>query len=182
MSRYATCIQASTLPSCDDVFLWVVDYLSVFLSIGSVQRPNSGRLDPEGRISFPFDIAYQNFLECKLEKPHLSVLPLQKFYWRLAKFGLIALALAGFSLFVGMLGYRYFESQSWPESFLNAAMLLGAMGPVGEPQTDAGKIFAGCYALYCGLVFLFIAGLLVTPVAHRFLHIFHADPDENDSN
>ena len=47
-----------------------------------------------------------------------------------------------------------------------------------EPKTDTGKIFAGCYALYCGLVFLFIAGLLVTPVAHRLLHLFHADPDE----
>jgi hypothetical protein len=52
------------------------------------------------------------------------------------------------------------------------------MGPVGDPHTDAGKIFAGCYALYCGLVFLFTAGLLVTPVAHRVLHIFHADPDD----
>jgi hypothetical protein len=55
------------------------------------------------------------------------------------------------------------------------------MGPLSEPKTDAGKIFAGCYALYCGLVFIFIAGLLVTPIAHRLLHVFHADPDDSPS-
>ena len=77
-----------------------------------------------------------------------------------------------------MAGFRTLEGQTWPESFLNAAMLLSALGPVGEPATDAGKIFAGCYALYCGLIFLITVGLLVTPVAHRLLHVFHADPDE----
>ncbi len=92
---------------------------------------------------------------------------------------MLAALLVVFSLGIGMAGYCYFEHQSLPESFLNASMLLAAMGPVGEPQTNAGKIFAGCYALYCGLVFLFTAGLLVTPVAHRMLHIFHSDPDDD---
>ncbi|MCA9218290.1 MAG: DUF1614 domain-containing protein [Planctomycetales bacterium] len=78
---------------------------------------------------------------------------------------------------VGIVSVR-FEGQTWPEAFVNTAMLLAAMGPLTAPKTDAGRIFAGCYALYCGLVFLFIAGLLVTPVAHRLLHLFHADPDE----
>jgi hypothetical protein len=99
----------------------------------------------------------------------------------LAKFAFIAFGLGVFSLILGMLGYRTFEHQSWPKAFVNAAMLLSAMGPVSEPQTDAGRIFAGCYALYCGLVFLFTVGLLVTPVAHRLLHLFHADPDESET-
>ena len=97
---------------------------------------------------------------------------------RLARYAAAAFLFAVASLLAGMLGYRYFEGQSWPEAFLNASMLLAAMGPVGEPKTEAGKIFAGCYALYCGLAFLFIAGLLVTPIAHRLLHLFHTDPDD----
>lgn len=99
------------------------------------------------------------------------------FFRRLGRFVLVALLIGIFSLLAGMWGYRHFDGQTWPEAFLNAAMLLAAMGPVSEPRTDGGKIFAGCYALYCGLVFLFLAGLMVTPFAHRLLHMFHADPE-----
>jgi hypothetical protein len=113
-------------------------------------------------------------LERKDERPA----PAPRFYLRLAKYVALCLALAVASLGVGMLGYRHFEEQSWPEAFLNAAMLLAAMGPVSEPQTTGGKVFAGCYALYCGLLFLVVAGLLVTPFAHRLLHLFHSDPDD----
>ena len=113
-----------------------------------------------------------------MEQRHQSLLPLYQFFRRFAKFAFVAFSLASTSLFAGMLGYRVFEHQSWPQAFVNAAMLLSAMGPLTEPKTDAGRIFAGCYAMYCGLVFLFIAGLLVTPFAHRLLHAFHADPDE----
>ncbi len=74
-----------------------------------------------------------------------------------------------------MFGYRWFEHLSWVDAFLNAAMLLGGMGPVHPPQTVAGKLFAGFYALYAGLAFLVTAGLLFTPVLHRLLHHFHWD-------
>ena len=113
-----------------------------------------------------------------MEAFHLPLLAPRKFYFRLATFASYAIVLGVVSLIIGMVGYRTLEQQSWPEAFLNASMLLAAMGPVSEPRTDAGKIFAGCYALYCGLVFLFTVGLLVTPVAHRLLHVFHADPDD----
>ncbi len=106
----------------------------------------------------------------------------RQFYFRLARFASYAMVLGIVSLIIGMVGFRLLEDQTWPEAFLNAAMLLSAMGPVGEPNTDAGKIFAGCYALYCGLVFLFTVGLLVTPVAHRLLHVFHADPDDESGS
>ena len=90
-----------------------------------------------------------------------------------------AALIAVVSLAIGMAGYRWFEGQSWSEAFVNSSMLLSAMGPMGELKTVGGRIFAGVYAIYCGLVFLIIAGLLFTPVAHRLLHIFHADPDED---
>jgi hypothetical protein len=79
------------------------------------------------------------------------------------------------SLALGMAGYHYFEHLPWRDAFLNAAMLLGGMGPVDAPRTDAGKLFAGLYALYAGLVFLVTAGLLFTPVLHRVMHTFHWD-------
>ncbi|MBU3679762.1 MAG: hypothetical protein FGM32_09180 [Candidatus Kapabacteria bacterium] len=79
------------------------------------------------------------------------------------------------SLIIGMMGYALFEGLSWEDSFLNASMILGGMGPVNMPQTDAGKIFAGCYALYAGLVFLIALAIVITPVFHRVLHVFHID-------
>ena len=77
------------------------------------------------------------------------------------------------SLLMGMAGYEYFEGLAWRDAFLNAAMLLGGMGPVDAPKTPGGKIFAGLYALYAGLVFLIFAGVLLVPVLHRVLHRFH---------
>jgi hypothetical protein len=92
--------------------------------------------------------------------------------------------LIGASLGGGILGYRCFEQLSWTDSFLNASMILGGMGPVDPMKSEAGKIFAGVYALYSGLAFLVLAGLLFAPVAHRVLHSFHYGPDgeeEEDS-
>ena len=68
---------------------------------------------------------------------------------------------------------QYFEQLPWRDAFLNSAMLLGGMGPVEPPRTDAGKLFAGVYALYAGLVFLIAVGLVLTPVLHRMMHKFH---------
>jgi len=77
------------------------------------------------------------------------------------------------SLLMGIAGYAYFENLPWRDGFLNAAMLLGGMGPVDAPKTDGGKLFAGLYALYAGLVFLFAVGIVLVPVLHRLLHKFH---------
>ncbi len=77
------------------------------------------------------------------------------------------------SLILGMSGYEYFEHLPWRDAFLNASMLLGGMGPVDAPRTDGGKLFAGLYALYSGLVFLIGAGLLIAPLVHRVMHKFH---------
>jgi len=78
-----------------------------------------------------------------------------------------------FSLVVGMAGYHWFEELAWIDSFTNAAMILSGMGPLAQPHTDGGKIFAGIYALYSGLAVILIAGVIFAPVVHRFLHKFH---------
>ncbi len=87
------------------------------------------------------------------------------------------LLLLGASLALGMAGYRTFEHLSWIDAFLNAAMLIGGMGPVDLPRTVAGKLFAGCFALYSGLLVLVAAGLVLAPVMHRLLHKFHWSED-----
>jgi hypothetical protein len=103
------------------------------------------------------------------------VLPAERFLVRLARSGLVAVAFIAISLFVGMLGYHLLEGLSWLDAFLNAAMLLGGMGPVNMPVTAGGKLFAGLYALYCGLAVIFVAGIMLAPIAHRFLHKFHME-------
>lgn len=82
----------------------------------------------------------------------------------------IGLALLGFSLGIGMIGFAYYCNISWTDAFLNASMLLTGMGPVHEPDSNQGKIFAGLYALYSGIVFLSIVGIMVVPLFHSYLH------------
>ena len=107
-----------------------------------------------------------------------ALIPKKAFLLRIVRsFGVVFL-LVGVSLFAGMLGYREFEGFSWTDSFLNASMILGGMGPVNPVVTETGKIFAGLYALYSGLAFLVLAGLLFAPVAHRVLHSFHFESDQ----
>ena len=105
-------------------------------------------------------------------QPPLSRL---RFLLRLLQHVAAAFVLLLLSLGAGMLGYAHFERLAWLDAFLNAAMLMGGMGPVNAPQTDAGKLFAGIYALYAGLVFLIAVGVMLTPVVHRLLHKFHWD-------
>jgi hypothetical protein len=94
---------------------------------------------------------------------------------RLARSGAIAAGLIAISLLIGVLGYHHFEGIGWMDAFLNAAMLLGGMGPVDRPTTSGGKLFAGLYALYCGLAVLVVAGVMLAPIAHRILHRFHME-------
>jgi hypothetical protein len=102
-----------------------------------------------------------------------ELLPRRVFVRRLLLHAAAALCLVIISLAIGMAGYMYFERLPWRDAFVNCAMLLGGMGPVDSPKTDGGKLFAGCYALYAGLVFLVTAGVVVAPVVHRLLHRFH---------
>ena len=79
------------------------------------------------------------------------------------------------SLLIGMLGYHTIAGMTWVDSFLNASMILGGMGPVAELQGDASKLFAGAYALYCGVVFIATIGIVLAPVATHLLRRFHLE-------
>jgi hypothetical protein len=103
------------------------------------------------------------------------------FLRRLARHLAVGAGLILFSLGLGMSGYMGFERLSWRDAFLNSAMLLGGMGPVNAIGTDAGKIFAGVYALYAGLVFLLVAGLVLAPIVHRVLQRFHWEEEDSAS-
>jgi hypothetical protein len=74
-----------------------------------------------------------------------------------------------------MMGYHGFEHLSWIDAFLDSAMLLGGMGPVTTPVSYSGKLFAGLYALYCGLLVILVTGIVLAPVAHRLLHRLHVE-------
>ena len=109
--------------------------------------------------------------ESRTQKP----VPRRQFVRRLAVHTAIAVGLIALSLAIGVTGYMCFEHLSALDAFLNAAMLLGGMGPVNAPVTDAGKLFAGLFALYAGLLFIVTAALLFTPLLHRLMHRFHWD-------
>jgi hypothetical protein len=96
---------------------------------------------------------------------------------RFACFSAVALVLIAGMLTIGVLGYHWLERLSWLDALLNASMILGGMGPVNELRTDAGKLFASGYALLSGLMILAAAGVVATPVVHRFLHWFHMPQD-----
>jgi hypothetical protein len=89
----------------------------------------------------------------------------------------LALGLLAISLVMGMAGYHWLAPMRWTDAFLNAAMLLGGMGPVDPLNNDGAKWFAGLYALYCGVVFIATAGLIIAPVGTHVLHKFHLDKD-----
>jgi len=112
------------------------------------------------------------------ERRQHPLISMRAFLGRIAMHLVFAVSFALVSLGVGMLGYMHYEHLEWRDAFLNAAMLLGGMGPVNPPVAPDGKIFAGVYALYAGLVFLFGIAIVLAPVLHRVLHTFHADEDE----
>src|ERR1039457_3402504 len=105
------------------------------------------------------------------------LLPRKVFYRRLAHHAALGIVVIVVSLGIGMIGYHTFEKLPWVDAFVNAAMILSGMGPVATLQTDAGKIFAGCYALFSGLALIAILGIIFAPVVHRSLHKFHLEDE-----
>ena len=94
---------------------------------------------------------------------------------RVIHHALISLGVLGVVLGMGVVGYHYLGELSWLDSLLDASMLLGGMGPMSPLHTTAGKLFASFYSLFCGLIFIGVATMLVAPFAHRLLHHLHFD-------
>ena len=111
------------------------------------------------------------------EKRSHPIASREVFSRRLLRSGLLALATIAIALAIGMAGYMGFESMGVIDAFANAAMILSGMGELTALTTDAGKIFAGIYAIFCGLLIFGVAGLILAPVFHRILHSFHVDDD-----
>jgi hypothetical protein len=88
--------------------------------------------------------------------------------------------LAGVGLAIGMAGYATFEGMSLADSYVNAAMILSGMGPMGELKTTAGKVFAGSYAIFSGLLIVIATGFVLAPIFHRLLHHFHVESHQQD--
>jgi hypothetical protein len=109
------------------------------------------------------------------EHRHEPVLTRRQFVRRLVRHGGFAAIIVGVSLLAGTLGYMGFAHLAPIDALLNAAMLLGGMGPVGAIDGTAGKLFATAFALYAGLMFVAVTGILLAPVFHRVLHHFHAE-------
>jgi len=84
-----------------------------------------------------------------------------------------SLALLLLVLLIGIAGYHWIDALPWVDSILEAAMILGGMGPVNPLKTDGAKLFAAAYALFSGVIFIGMMGILLTPVVHRVLHTFH---------
>ncbi len=101
------------------------------------------------------------------------------FLGRLIRFASVAAAVALSALALGVMGYRYIAGLGWLDSLLNASMILGGMGPVNRLDSDAAKLFASGYALFSGLVFITVMGIVLAPVAHRVLHVFHLDTERD---
>lgn len=111
------------------------------------------------------------------EPRHHPPISRRRFLRRMAVHFAVASAFVAGSLLIGMAGYAYFERLAWRDAFLNAAMLMGGMGPVETPQSPGGKLFAGLYALFCGLILLVATAVVLAPVVHRLLHRFHWSAD-----
>lgn len=110
-----------------------------------------------------------------MEKTNQPLATFPKFLQRLIRHILFALLAIIIALFAGMSGYHFFEKMSWVDAFVNAAMILSGMGPLGNLSTEAGKLFAGFYALFSGLFFILILGIIYAPILHRFIHKYHLD-------
>lgn len=110
------------------------------------------------------------------------LLPRKRFFKRFLVHTLVSLAIMAAALMLGILGYHFLEGLSWVDALLNAAMLLGGMGPVDAIKTESGKIFASIYALFSGVIFLVVAGVIVAPVAHRILHFMNLEEGDQKTN
>ncbi|MSU23920.1 MAG: hypothetical protein EXS32_08885 [Opitutus sp.] len=113
------------------------------------------------------------------EQRKQRLLPRREFIRRLGRSVAAGGVVLTFSLGCGMIGYHVLAGLSWIDAFLDAAMILSGMGPLSPLHNDGAKLFAGCYAIYCGIALIATIGLILAPVIHRALHRFHLEDDSS---
>jgi NhaP-type Na+/H+ or K+/H+ antiporter len=123
----------------------------------------------------------RNFRHTMFEAKSKPLLPRRSYYARLARSAAVGLLVIVIALGTGMFGYHHFEGMSWIDAFANAAMILSGMGPLAPLNTANGKLFAGFYALFSGLLFVVVMGIVFAPVVHRFMHRFHLEDEGKDA-
>lgn len=118
------------------------------------------------------------------EHRHERLAPVRVFLWRLARNVGLGATMIAVALVIGVLGYHWSAGFGWIDAFLEASMILGGMGPVNQLPTDGAKIFASIYALFSGLIFIGVMGVVLAPVMHRLIHKFHLEEKgtEDSSN
>ena len=109
------------------------------------------------------------------ERKHEKLAPPSVFAKRMATSAASAVGLAGAVLLAGIMGYHWIAGFGWVDSLLEASMILGGMGPVNQLPNQAAKVFASGYALFSGLVFIALIGIILAPLTHRMLHKFHME-------
>jgi hypothetical protein len=109
------------------------------------------------------------------ERRHEPLVPFAAFVRRIVQSVSLAMFIIAIALGIGILGYRLLEDLPWVDAILNASMILGGMGPVNELHTTAAKLFASAYALFSGLIFVVVTGIVIAPILHRFFHWFHLE-------
>lgn len=91
------------------------------------------------------------------------------------RFALYTVVFVAISLMIGTLGYHFTAGLGWLDALYNSSMILTGMGPVNVLTNDAAKWFASLYALYSGVAFLTMAGILFAPMVHRILHLLNVE-------
>ena len=114
------------------------------------------------------------------ERRHQPLATPEVFRRRLIKSGTFGSIMVAISLAVGMAGYYFLEDLDLLDSFVNASMILSGMGPLHDPTSVGGKLFAGFYALYSGFAVLVIAAVTFAPFIHRVLHKVHLETEDPD--
>jgi hypothetical protein len=116
----------------------------------------------------------------KFESRNEKLAPMPVFVRRLVLSTAFSAAIMLGTLSIGIAGYHWIAGFAWIDSLLNASMILGGMGPIGDLPSDSAKVFASVYALFCGLVLLSAISIALSPILHRMLHRFHLDEKDID--
>src|SRR6267143_2111279 len=109
------------------------------------------------------------------ERRHDQLAPRSVFVKRVIASLAVALGLICVALLIGIAGYHYIAGFNWIDSLLEASMILGGMGPIKELPSDTAKVFASIYALFSGIIFIGVMGIILAPVVHRIMHKFDVD-------